>query len=53
MQLYRKNNIIINATEHQGTIEEDNSHIKTPGLVKDQEEAHYEENPFKLFFLLD
>jgi hypothetical protein len=53
MQLYRKNNIIINAVEHKGTIEEKHSHIETPGLVGDQGKTHYGENPFKFFFLLD
>jgi len=27
--------IIINAIEHKGTIEENISHIETPGLVRD------------------
>jgi len=53
MQLYRKNNIIINGAEHKGTIEEKHSHIETPGLVRDQGKTHYVENPFKFFFLLD
>ena len=36
-----------------GKIEEKNLHIKKPGLVGDQGKTQYEENPFKLFFLLD
>lgn len=53
VKLYKKNNIIINAAEHEGTIEENHSHIDTPGLVGDQDKTHYDENPFKIFFLLD
>lgn len=30
MQLYRNNNIIINAVEHKGIIEEKHSYIETP-----------------------
>jgi len=42
MQLFRKNNIIINnVVEHKGTIEEKHSHIKTSGLVGDQGKTHY------------
>lgn len=48
MQLYiNNNNIIINAAEHKGTIEEKHVHIETPGLVKDQGKTHYGENPCK------
>ena len=54
MQLYRKNNIIIiNAAEHKGTIEENDSHIEKPVLVRDQGKTYNGENPFKFFFLLD
>jgi len=50
MQLYRKNNTIINAVKHKGTIEEKHSHIEEPGLVGDNGKTHYSEDPFKLFF---
>jgi len=53
MQLHRKNNIIINATKHKGTIEEKHSHIETLGFVGDQGKTHYRENLCKFFFLLD
>ena len=36
MQLYRKKNIIINATKHKETIGEKNSHIETLRLVGDE-----------------
>jgi len=53
MQLFRKNNIIVNAVKHKGTIEEKHSHIETPRLVEDQSKTHHGENPFKFYFLLD
>jgi len=53
MQLYRKNNFIINVAKHKGTIEEKNSDIKIPGLVREQGKTKYGENPFKFFFSLD
>jgi len=40
MNLYRKNNIIINATEHKGTIEESHAHIETSELVGDHGKTH-------------
>lgn len=36
MELYRKNNIIVNAVKHKGTIEEKHPHIETQGLVRDK-----------------
>ena len=51
MQLHRKNNIIINATKHKGTIEEKHSHIETLGLVGDQGKTHYGK-PFQILLLI-
>ena len=53
MYLCRNNNIIINAVEHKGKIEEKHLHIEPPRLVKDQGKTHYVENAFKFLFLLN
>ena len=54
MQLCRKNNIIIiNATKHKGTIEEEHSHIETPGLVGDQGKTPQRGKPFQVLIVIE
>ena len=52
MKLCRKNNIINNAKNHKGTLEEKYSHIETPKFDEDQGKTPQGGKPFQIILLI-